>query len=164
VNDTDSTGSGAGGAGATVRYVSTPEVVAGSNTLTPSTQLAVTLPPGSYFIDCSMTVRPSDTSRGTRARFHFSGTGTAHLTQHIAAPQSGFSGTELDNAQFSYRPPGYVFGTEWVDDTIQFQADKLVLVVTATGVFSAQFAQKFTDPEHSATLIRGHLIVTPFTT
>jgi hypothetical protein len=154
-------GAGAGSAAAIARWVTTPEVVSGSNTLTSSTQLSVTLAAGTYFIDCSLTVRPSDTSRGTRARFHFAGVGTAHLTQHMAAPQSGFSGTELDNAQFAYRPAGYVFGAEWVEDSIQYQADKLVLVVTTPGVFSAQFAQKFTDPEHSATLIRGHLYITP---
>jgi hypothetical protein len=153
--------SGGGGSAVIVRHVSTPEVLSNTNTLTSSTQLTATLAPGTYFIDGAFTIQPSTTSRGTRARFNFSGTATAHLTSHIAAPQSGFSGTELDNAQFAYRPAGYTFGAEWVEDSIQYQADKLVLVVTVAGDFRVQFAQKFADPAENATLIRGHLYITP---
>jgi hypothetical protein len=139
--------------------VTTPEILSNVNTLTSSTQLSQQLLPGTYEIDIALLVQPSDVSRGTRARFHFSGTATAVLSSHLASPQQGSAGTTLDNLLFANRPAAYVFGTEWVEDSAQSMQDTLVLTVTAVGDLSVQFAQKFADPAENATLVRGHLFI-----
>jgi len=125
---------------------------ANTTTLKTSATLQMTLEVGTWDIDCLIIVNCNNTTAGSGQKLNFAGTSSSFNGVFYA----GLNGATTSTSYPSFRVTGVAVDANYTAagssiSTIRFAR----LVVTASGVLSAQFAQRTATAGTSPTLVAG---------